>query len=76
MSIANEQEKYEKWWLGKMCRVRNAKVFSKVIKVTLNGPPSFVYGNVYLDFEDGRKDVFVYCLTNKPTRKDVEIRSE
>ena len=75
--IVDEQEKYERWWLGKRCRLYlSQRPFKKVIKVELVGPPSFVYGSVWLHYEDGTNEN-VYCGNAfKPRKKDVEVSKE
>ena len=49
--------------------------FKKVVKIRLIGPPSFVYGDVELIFEDGSiAYVNKGARSFKPTKKDVEVR--
>lgn len=73
MSIHDEQLKYERWWLGKRCRIHGYGEFHTVTKVKLVGPPSFVYGCVYLSFDDGAEDIPVASGGFKPTKADVEV---
>lgn len=66
------QEVYERWWLGKKCRLPNGEV-KKISEIELVGPPSFVYGTVFLHFSDGT-DRHVSCEgAYRPRKKDVEI---
>jgi len=72
------QKRYENWWLGKRVRTPPGQgEFRLVTAIELVGPPSFVYGNVWLTFEDGTTD-FVKSDPNsfKPIRADVEVENE
>lgn len=71
------QSKYERWWLGKYCRLRfSMGPFRKVIKIKLFGPPSFVYGTVELTFEDG--EIVNVCTVHsfRPRKYDVEVKDD
>lgn len=62
--IGTWQARYEKWWLGKMCRLTanglcDGARFRKVVEVRLVGPPSFVYGCAWLVYEDGTEDSII-----------------
>lgn len=67
------QARYERWWLGKRCRLPGHHTFRKVVKVEAIGPPSFVYGVVKITFEDGSYHFpgDPYCF--KPSKKHVEV---
>ncbi len=66
------QKRYDRWWLGKLCRLRGSGEFKRVVKVELIGPPSFVYGTAVLHFEDGT-DGMVPCPGFRPRKMDVEV---
>lgn len=73
--------RYSRWWLGK--RVRNADMgserpFKKVVRIELIGPPSFVYGDVELHYEDGTSEYVRPTSRNafKPRKKDVEVHPD
>lgn len=70
-----EQKKYEKWWLGKKCFCRSTGEYMTVNKVTLVGPPSFVYGCVFLSFENGPSEEPIIHRGYKPTKKDVSVKN-
>jgi hypothetical protein len=72
----DEQAKYERWWLGKYCRVWSGDYYKKVVKIELCGPPSFVYGDVQLTFEDGRVVPVPHEEAFKPRKSDVEVQEE
>ena len=70
------KKKYESWWLGKYCRpiARKDAGFKKVVKIELLGPPSFVYGQCLVKFEDGSE----IWLPNefgayRPRKKDMDV---
>jgi hypothetical protein len=69
---------YEKWWLGKLCRPRfDTGPFSRVVKLELVGPPSFVCGVVIVTFEDGatgpiQTDPFAF----RPRKSDMEVQND
>lgn len=72
------QRRYESWWLNKRCRLafHHLTPFMLVTKVKLVGPPSFVYGSVWLTFEDG-SECFVPCGNAfKPRKCDVEVQPD
>ena len=53
--IRDARRRYEKWWLGKHCRLWQGQPFRRVVHIELIGPPSFFYGDVWLTFEDGER---------------------
>lgn len=71
------QERYERWWKGKLCRfaLRGGE-FKRVTKVELVGPHSFVYGSVWLHFEGGEKAAVPCGDAFKPRKFDVEVKEE
>lgn len=76
MNKHKAQLQYEKWWLGKLCRPAGRSCrFNKVIKVTLIGSPSFVYGLVKLTTD---QDEWYVSPTDskafKPRKKDIEVQ--
>jgi len=73
---ANAQEKYERWWLGKFCRVRGGTEFKQVKEVRLVGPPSFFYGDVWLVFADGEERPVYHGDAFTPRKSDVEVRPD
>jgi len=58
---------YMKWWAGKYCRMAayDHGDYKLVVDVELVGPPSFVYGDVWLVYGDGKKET---VQINKPHR--------
>lgn len=73
MSIVDEQKKYERWWLGKKCRLTMTRApFKVVTKIILHGPPSFVYGFVELFFDDGTSKT-INTEKFKPGKRCVEV---
>lgn len=66
-------QRYQRWWLGKMCRIGHYGEFRKVTEVELVGPPSFVYGDVWLHFDDGDSQAVYHGDAFKPRKKDVEV---
>jgi len=75
MNIDDFQERYERWWLHKHCRLRfQSGAFKRVIKVKLVGPPSFVYGTVWLCFEGGEEVPVMHGDAFKPRKCDVEVQ--
>lgn len=66
---------YERWWVGKMCRTGTSPgEFKKVKAVKCCGPPSFVYGQASLIFEDGTETIIhTPPHAYKPRKTDVEI---
>jgi len=76
MGIYKEQEKYERWWLGKSVRTAGSnKPFRKVAGIRLVGPRSFVYGNVWLNFEGDKKEIWYLVPQHgfKARKKDIEV---
>jgi hypothetical protein len=69
---------YEKWWLGKYCHPANSNCeFKKVSKIIMHGPPSFVYGQIDMVYEDGSMDIVNGGLSvYKPRKSDVIVREE
>ena len=59
-------KRYERWCLGKHIDGK------EIVKVRLIGPPSFVYGSVIVETEDG-KEYFLPKPWNafKPRKKDL-----
>lgn len=76
MRFGSHQERYDRWWLGKKCRVNDARDFKLVTKVKLHGPPSFVYGSVELYFEDGTSEFVSHGMAFRPRKSDVEVLTE
>lgn len=69
--------KYRRWWFGKMCRVAGVPgPFRKVTGIKLIGPPSFVYGDVWLTFEDGVEVGVWHSDAFTPRKSDVEVQEE
>lgn len=60
--IGTAYETYCKWWLGKYVRtpMEDETVFHKVINIDVLGPPSFVYGQATLYYEDGSEQNLPY----------------
>jgi hypothetical protein len=74
MNIYDHQLKYERWWLNKRCRLaHSSRAFSRVVKVMLYGPPSFIYGCVFLHFDDGSNAPVMHGNSFKPRKCDVEV---
>lgn len=69
-------EVYQRWWLGKMCRVSSDREFKRVTMIECTGPPSMVYGGVILYFEDGTRDDVNYGEAFRPRKSDVEVLEE
>lgn len=65
--------KYERWWLNKMCRVNGNDPFRKCIRVRVTGPPSGVYADVELDFEDGTSGRVQDFGNHTPGKYHVEV---
>jgi hypothetical protein len=67
--------KYESWWLNKRCRITGDILngYRLVTKITLTGPPSFVYGGATLHFDDGSHQNVVSGSAYRPRRCDVEV---
>lgn len=74
-STETPRDRYERWWLGKLCRASSLEPYRKVKRIELVGPPSFVYGDVWLEFDDGEK-VCVPHHGMKPTKADVDVCEE
>lgn len=77
LGITIYRERYERWWLGKYCRpvAYSSEPFKKVIKISLFGPPSFVYGNITFHYEDGTEHIVAGADdAYRPRRCDVEIK--
>lgn len=70
--------RYTRWWLGKKVRLALSDgPFRKVTDVILSGPPSFVYGDVKLVYEDGTSEWVRYPDRKfRPRKKDVEVLEE
>jgi hypothetical protein len=75
--VKSAQQTYEGWWLGKRCRIRAQaeQPFRRVEKVRLVGPPSFVYGSVWLTFDDG-EEMFVVTPSYRPRKRDVLVEED
>lgn len=70
-------EKYARWWVGKRCRnALSDEPFKLVVDVKLIGPPSFVYGSVWLVFEDGTEKPVISYGSFVPRKSDVEIEPD
>lgn len=85
LGITVAKARYEKWWLGKHCRPADAidKPFKKVKAIDVIGPPSFVYGQITLCYEDGTEDIvgggwighgWQRRNAYKPRKIDVEVQ--
>jgi hypothetical protein len=75
MDKYDHQKKYEKWWLGKHCRLAGSNRRFKLVKdINLFGPPSFVYGSVELVFADNSAECVYHGQSFKPRKKDVEVK--
>lgn len=71
--IDKAKERYERWWAGKLCRVRYCQAeYKRVASVNVYGPPSFVYGCAELVFEDGTTRM-VSTQKFRPGRAEVEV---
>jgi hypothetical protein len=67
------QERYDRWWKGKRCRTQPLAKFKRVSNVELIGPPSFVYGDCILHYEDGTSDSVFHGNSFRPRKFDVEV---
>lgn len=77
MKKSDYQERYDRWWLGKMCKPRGYKMhFKRVVQVQLIGPPSFVYGHVKLHFSDGDVVTVHQGEAYRPRKRDVEVLND
>ena len=83
--IERARERYERWWLGKKVLLRGMDPEDpppgwpkRVVKVEMVGPPSFVYGDVWLHFEDGTNEPVRYPPEGvfRPRKKDVIVVKE
>lgn len=76
-NIPENRYKYMKWWRGKRCRLADSDApFKVVVDLRFSGPPSMVYGDVVLIYEDGTEEqVFHPMGTFRPRKKDVEVES-
>lgn len=74
MSYPPILDSYKKWWRGKYCRTVGFKgEFKYVMDVKFHGPPSGVYGDAELIYEDGTRET-IFCFgAHKPRKKDVEV---
>jgi len=70
----NYQARYERWWLHKDVRFNDGDPWKRVTKVTLVGPPSFVYGSVWLTFADGAEQHVPCGNAFRPRKWDVQVR--
>lgn len=68
-------KKYEKWWLGKMCRTNRLQTFKRVVKIETLGNPSGFTASVFLHYEDGTNTVVPHGSAYKPRKSDIEIES-
>ena len=71
------KRRYRKWWKGKKCRLTHSESeFKEVNFLTFLGPPSMVYGEVYLVYMDGTNELVKHSInTFRPRKKDVEVHS-
>jgi hypothetical protein len=70
---------YQEWWLHKWVRPagRPYEEFKYVTKVNWCGPPSGVYGDVWLIYSDGtERPVPTGPEQFRPYKKDMEVRVE
>jgi len=71
------QERYDRWWYGKLCRPAGADYpFKRVAAIKLHGPPSFVYGQAELFYEDGDTMIINHGEAFRPRKIDVEVQDE
>jgi hypothetical protein len=77
------QATYEKWWLGKYVNhLYSDKPFRKVIAIEFVAPPSGIYGDVWLTFEDGEREPIMphytgQCLWGqvyRPRKRDLAVK--
>jgi len=73
MTIYDHEQKYRRWWLGKLVRQPGCEEYRLVVDIQLVGPPSFVYGDVLLMFRKARNPWPVPHSGFRPTRKDLEV---
>lgn len=74
-------DSYRRWWVGKYCRnVLSHGEFKLVTDVKWYGPPSGVYGEASLVFEDETEEFIRMPVRTprnppvyKPRKKDVEV---
>lgn len=76
--IIDAQLRYEKWWVGKRCRpAGRGGEFRKVAKVEAQGPPSFVYGQCQIWYEDApTENHWVSFQGFKPRKQDMEVHPD
>lgn len=69
------QEKYNRWWKGKLVKLYECESPQRVAKINLIGPPSFVYGAAEFVYEDGSTRL-ITTDAYKPRKSDVIIVPE
>jgi len=70
---STQRRKYERWWLGKRCRLDGStREFRLVVRVEMVGPPSFVYGDVWLHYDDGDREHVFHGEAFRPRKADVQ----
>ena len=74
----NVQRRYRKWWVGEECRLFGSHSDYKLVNnLVFLGPPSMVYGEVYLVYSDGTNERIIHPLnTFRPRKKDVDVQSQ
>ncbi len=76
LGIIVAKERYERWWLGKYCRLagQSHRPFKKVVKIETCGPPSFVSGQITFIYADESEEIVSGGLdAYKPRKFDVEV---
>lgn len=71
------KETYEKWWLGKYCRMvlgNRDTPFLKVVRVEVFMPPSGMVGEAMLHFKDGTAITIPHGDAFRPRKFDVEVQ--
>ena len=69
------KKRYRKWWLGEECRLLGSHSDYKLVSnLVFLGPPSMVYGEVYLVYSDGTNERIKHPQnTFRPRKKDVVV---
>lgn len=74
---ARPEARYVHWWLRRYCRLAGSTApYRLVTSVAWVGPPSGVYGDVWLTYESGEREVVQHGDAFKPRRRDVEVLSD
>lgn len=78
MSLMEQKQKYERWWLHKRVRRQHSSGdFRLVERVEIFGPPSGFNAVVVLHYEDGSEDTIGPPVRGgyRPNKTAVEVES-